>query len=307
METRTYHIPVLRKEVVEGLITSPGGTYVDATLGGGGHAEALLERLAPEGRVIGIDQDPEALAAATERLRRFGSRFHALRGNFADMADLLRAEGVDQVHGILLDLGVSSHQIDTAGRGFSFQQEGPLDMRMDPEQPLTAADLIASATEKELVSILRRYGEERRASRIARAIVQHRPIHTTAELAEVVRSVVPPSARQKTLARVFQALRIAVNRELEALERALEGALELLVPGGRMAVISYHSLEDRRVKRFFRYGNIEGVPVKDYYGHLLTPWKVITRKALQPSEEEIRHNPRARSARLRIAEKIITE
>ncbi len=300
----TYHIPVLQKEVVEGLVTLPEGIYVDATLGGGGHAEALLEHLGPQGRVVGIDQDPEALEVAKKRLHRFGARFKALQGNFAEMDVLLRAEGIGQVQGILLDLGVSSHQIDTAARGFSFQQEGPLDMRMNPEQPLTAADLVATASEQELTDIFRHYGEEGRAPKIARAVVQHRPIHTTAELAQIVRSVVPVSEQQKTLARVFQALRIAVNRELDVLERALEKGLELLAPGGRMAVISYHSLEDRRVKRFFRYGNFEGVPVKDPYGHLITPWKVITRKPLRPSEEEIRRNPRARSARLRIAEKI---
>jgi 16S rRNA (cytosine1402-N4)-methyltransferase len=300
-----YHAPVLYKEVVEGLVTDPAGTYVDGTLGGGGHAAALLDALDAGGTVIGIDQDPEALEAATDRLRDAAEagRFRTIRGNFGDLEALLDVHDIEAVDGVLLDLGVSSHQIDEAERGFAYAASGPLDMRMDTDAPLTAADLVNRAEPDELVHILRAYGEEPRAPRIVRALVEARPIDTTGELADAVRSAVYAREEVKTLSRVFQALRIAVNDELVVLERALVAGLQVLKTGGRLAVIAYHSLEDRRAKQFLRYGNFEGEPVRDFYGNLLTPWELVTRKPITASDDEVAANPRARSARLRIAEK----
>lgn len=275
-----YHAPVLVREVVDLLVTEPDGVYVDGTLGGGGHTAALLDVLGPNARVVGIDRDPEALATASARLD--DPRFVPVRGNFADL-DALLAEalpGTEAVHGILLDLGVSSHQIDEASRGFAFGADGPLDMRMNPETVLSAADLVNTMPDDELVALLRTYGEEPRAPRIVRAIAAARPLTTTAALADAVRSAVPYKEEVKSLSRVFQALRIAVNDELGALERALIAGLKSLRVGGRMAVIAYHSLEDRRVKHFFRYGNFENEPVRDFYGNLLTPWETVTRKTV---------------------------
>ena len=300
-----YHTPVLARQTVDLLITDPAGVYVDGTLGGGGHAAALLDALAPGGRVFGVDQDPAALDEAGTRLAadRHAGRFIPIRGNFADLDLLLAAQGITEVDGILLDLGVSSHQIDRAERGFAFSAEGPLDMRMDPARSHSAADIINEAGEGDLADIIFTYGEEPRARRIARAIVERRPLATTAELADIIRHVVPFKQEVKSLARVFQALRIAVNEEMKVLERALVTGLKLLRPGGRMAVIAYHSLEDRPVKQFFRYGNFEGRPVRDFYGNLLTPWELVDRKAIQADDAEVAANPRSRSARLRVAEK----
>lgn len=301
----SYHIPVLWKEVVDNLITDPAGCYVDATLGGGGHAAALLDALGGGGQVIGFDRDPEALAAARKRLRDAidAGRFRAVRGNFGRLQSLLEAEGLETVDGVLLDLGISSHQIDAPDRGFSFQAEGPLDMRMNPESGLTAHQVVNQWDERDLRRIFQRYGEERWSSQIARAIVEGRPLETTGELAEVVRRVAPARNETKTLARIFQALRIAVNAELDMLERALEQGAKVVRRGGHMAVISYHSLEDRRVKRYFRYGNFEGKPVRDIYGTLIAPWTEINRKPIRAGEDEVAANPRARSARLRVAER----
>jgi 16S rRNA (cytosine1402-N4)-methyltransferase len=300
-----YHAPVLWKHIVDGLITDPSGVYVDATLGGGGHAAALLDALAPAGRVLGIDRDPEALAAARERLHDdvAAGRFRAVHGNFGDLESLLDAEKVIPVDGVLFDLGVSSHQIDEAARGFSFQQEGPLDMRMNPRAGLTAHQVVNAWRENDLKQAFYRYGEERRAPQIARAIVTARPIETTDALADVIRGAVPERDEVKTLARVFQAIRIVVNDELDVLERALEQAASVVRPGGRIAVISYHSLEDRRAKRYLRYGNFEGEPVRDLYGHLIAPWREIHRKPIRATDAEVAANPRARSARLRVAER----
>ncbi len=299
----SYHAPVLCKAVVEGVVTNRGGVYVDATLGGGGHSAALLEALAPEGRVLGIDQDPDAHTAATARLatERERGRFQLVPGNFSDVEGLLRQAGVPVVEGLLLDLGVSSHQIDTPARGFSFRAEGALDMRMNPDAPYDASDLVNTWSAAELRRIFRVYGEEPRARRIAEAVVAARPLTTTSDLADCVRRLVPAREANKTLARVFQALRIVVNGEMEALEQALDASVRVLKPGGRFAVISYHSLEDRRVKRFFRYGNLEGIARKDLYGNLLTPWELVTRKPIVADAAEVAANPRARSARLRIA------
>lgn len=300
-----YHAPVLYTEVAEGLVTNPSGVYIDGTLGGGGHTAALLDALGPDGIVVGIDQDPEALAAAEARLSDAATagRFRTIRGNFGDLAVLLPDAGLGEVDGVLLDLGVSSHQIDEATRGFAYAADGPLDMRMDTDAPFSASDLVNRAEPDELIHILRAYGEEPRAPRIVRVLLDRRPVETTAELADAVRSAVPYKEEVKSLSRVFQALRIAVNDELAVLERALVASLRVLRPGGRLAVIAYHSLEDRRAKQFLRYGNFEGEPVRDFYGNLLTPWELVTRKPITASDDEIDANPRARSARLRIAEK----
>lgn len=304
-----YHAPVLWKEVVEGLIWDRRGTYVDATLGGGGHSAALLDALAPEGRVIGVDQDADAVEAASARLRAEieAGRLRVLAGNFGQLDEMLVREGAGRVHGLLLDLGVSSHQVDTAERGFSYSGEGKLDMRMDPGSGIGAHEVINSATEEELRAVMREYGEEPRARMIARRIVERRPLATTRDLADVVRSSVPSREATKSLSRVFQALRIYVNRELEMLERVLERSAELVRDRGRIAVISYHSLEDRRVKRYLRYGNFHGEPRRDLYGNLLAPWRELTRRPIQPTSDEIETNLRARSARLRIAERTENE
>ena len=299
-----YHAPVLSHDVRTRLVTAPDGRYVDATLGGGGHARALLDALGPEGVVLGIDRDADALAAARDRLadEQAAGRFRAVRGTFGELRSLLEAEEFVPVDGLLLDLGVSSYQIDDPERGFSFQDEGPLDMRMD-RRGLTAEQIVNDWSERDLRAALREYGEERRAGTVAHAIVEARPLGTTRELAEVVRSVVPPPEETKTLARVFQGLRIVVNAELEELEQVLEQSPDLVRPGGRIAVISYHSLEDRRVKRFLRYGNFEGEPRRDLYGNLVAPWRETPREPIEAGEAEVEANPRARSARLRVAER----
>ncbi len=301
-----FHAPVLCLAVLEALVTDRAGLYVDATLGGGGHSAALLDALALEGRVVGIDQDAEALAAAAARLAPEieQDRFRALHGNFGDLERLLAAIDITEIDGLLLDLGISSHQIDEATRGFSHRAEARLDMRMDTRGGVTADEVVNRWSVADLRRALREFGEEPRAGRIAQAIVAARPVETTTHLADVVRSAVPTRGEAKALARVFQALRIVVNAELERLEQALAAGTNLLRPGGRMAVISYHSLEDRRVKRYFRYGNLEGEPVRDFYGNLLTPWRPLTRKPIVPDAAEVVANPRARSARLRIAERL---
>jgi len=300
-----YHAPVLSHDVRTRLVTDPAGTYVDATLGGGGHARALLDELGSEGFVFGIDQDPDALDAARSRLaeERDAGRFRAIRGNFGDLEAILDAEGLVPVDGLLLDLGVSSHQIDAPERGFSFQEDGPLDMRMDPERGLTARQIVNAWSESDLRVALRDYGNEQRAGALAHAIVEARPLETTQDLAEVVRGAVPPPDEVKTQARVFQALRIVVNAELKVLERALEQSPGVVHTGGRIAVIGYHSLEDRRVKRYLRYGNFEGEPRRDLYGNRVAPWKETPRGPIEASDAEVKANPRARSARLRVAER----
>jgi 16S rRNA (cytosine1402-N4)-methyltransferase len=300
-----YHAPVLCKAVVDGLIWNRHGLYVDGTLGGGGHTAAILDALASDGRVLGIDQDPEAVAEAGARLRSAveSGRLRILPGNFSEMKRLISETGATQVDGILLDLGVSSHQLDAATRGFSYGGEGELDMRMDTHAPLAADDVVNTWPEQELRDLLFTFGEEPRRKQIARQIVGARPLVTTRDLAEVVRGTVPEREAVKTLSRVFQAIRIAVNRELEALEQALRDTVDLLRERGRIAVISYHSLEDRRVKRFLRHGNFEGTPRRDLYGNRITPWREVTRHPIRPEEDELERNPRARSARLRIAER----
>ncbi|MBT3450267.1 MAG: 16S rRNA (cytosine(1402)-N(4))-methyltransferase RsmH [Bacteroidetes Order II. Incertae sedis bacterium] len=301
-----YHAPVLCNAVLKGLITRTDGVYVDGTLGGGGHTAAMLDELGASGRVFAIDRDDDAIAEASTRLTAEleSGRLTILRGNFSEMGSLLEEKGVNQVDGILLDLGVSSHQLDEADRGFSHRLSGPLDMRMDQSQDDDAADLVNQLEEDQLANVIYQFGEERRSRRIARAIVRARPILSTEQLADVVRSAAERDQRSKTLARVFQALRIAVNGELDALDETLLRSTNLLHTGGRLAIISYHSLEDRRAKHFMRSGNLKGEILKDFFGNRITPWKEITRKAIVADESEVEQNPRSRSARLRIAERV---
>ena len=302
-----YHAPVLLAETVGGLVSDPAGLYVDGTLGGGGHAAALLDALGPDALVVGVDQDDDALAEARARLgeAEAAGRFVALKGNFADVPALLARAGLDRrpVAGVLLDLGVSSHQIDEAARGFAFSADGPLDMRMDPASSAeTAAGLIDRLSAEALADVFYANGEERRSRGIARAVKAASP-RTTGDLAAAVRGAVPNRDELKTLARVFQALRIAVNDELAVLERALVAATAALAPGGRLAVISYHSLEDRRAKRFLRAGRFSGEAERDLYGNQISPLRLLTRRAVTASDAELARNPRSRSARLRIAER----
>ncbi len=307
MPSEPIHIPVLYQEALAGLQPRPGGRYIDCTVGGGGHARGILELSSPDGQLLGIDIDPLAIEIAAERLRDYTSRFTLVNANFANLMEIVERHDFHPVDGILFDLGISSFQLEQGERGFSFQREGPLDMRFDLEGEQTAADLVNCLPEEELAEILLRYGEERQARRIARAIVSHRPLTTTRELAEVVRRAVPRRGKIHPATKTFQALRIAVNDELENLAKALPQAVEILAPGGRLVVISFHSLEDRIVKRFFRdeaRGCIcpPGIPVC-ICGHKPT-LEIVTKRPIRPSAEEVKANPRSRSARLRVASRI---
>jgi 16S rRNA (cytosine1402-N4)-methyltransferase len=289
------HQPVLLREVLEGLAPLPGWNVVDATVGGGGHAAALLEAVAPGGNLLGFDRDAAAIAAASGALSRFGPRVRLVEGDYADLADHLRSTGFGPVHAILADCGLSSSQLDDPARGFSFRADGPLDMRFSLRGTATAADIVNREGEEALADLFYTLGEERASRRVARRIVarrRERPFETTADLAEVVaRAVGGRHGRIHPATRVFQALRIAVNGELESLDRLLAAAPAVLVPGGRIAIISFHSLEDRRVKRAFREGADAGI------------WTLRTKKPVVPSRAECLDNPRSRSAKLRIAEK----
>ena len=299
----SFHAPVLCSTAVKTLVTDRAGVYVDATAGGGGHSRALLDCLTGEGSVIGIDRDEEAIKEVSARLtrERAQGRYTVVHATFDEVEQRLTENGHSQVDGILADLGVSSHQLDRGNRGFSHRLAGPLDMRMDTRENNTAASIVNDWDISRLADLLRSAGEEPAAGRIARAIVAARPLATTADLAAAVRRMVPARRAAKTLARVFQAVRIAVNRELEQLDALLDAAARLVRSGGHMTVISYHSLEDRRVKRMFRHGNAGGVSVRDAFGNVLAPWKEIMRRPVRPSLEETEANPRARSAKLRAA------
>ena len=306
------HTSVLLRECVRYLEIDPDGVYVDGTLGMGGHAEAVLKQLGG-GMLIGIDRDERALASAGERLARFGNRARLIKGNFGDLGQILDSLGIDKVDGMLFDLGVSSPQLDDAGRGFSYMQDAPLDMRMDESAPLTARDVLNTSTEAELRSIFWRYGEERYAGRIAAAVVASReqaPLETTGQFVEIIRRTMPAAAlreKQHPAKRCFQAVRIAVNDELGALERMLDTAPDRLKTGGRLLVISFHSLEDRMVKEAIRKRENGCTCPPDFpvctCGFVKT-LKSVTRKPVVPGGEELAENPRARSARLRIAEKV---
>ena len=308
-----YHRPVMIEETLFFLDCKPGGTYVDGTVGGGGHAFEILKKNAPDGKLIGIDRDDEALAESEKRLEPFGARKILVKGNFANLEEILSDLGVGKVDGILLDLGVSSHQFDTAERGFSFSAEALLDMRMDQSRGPTAGDLVNGLSERELKRIIREYGEEPMAGRIARAVSVRRsksPIETTKDLAEVVLHAVQFPGRRMRIhpaTRTFQALRIAVNDELASLYRAVHESTELLKKGGRIVVISFHSLEDRIVKTLFRSWEKGCICPPDFPQCTClreSRLRVMTRKPVLPGETEIDANPRARSAKLRAAERI---
>lgn len=310
--TAFWHVPIMLAEAVALLAPGRGGTFVDGTLGGGGHAAAVLEKLPPGGRLCGIDRDGEAIRAASERLARFGERFMPIRGNFFCMKELLQERGIREVNGILLDLGVSSYQLDAAERGFSYNADAPLDMRMDTAAGLSAYDVVNGYERDALARVIREYGEERYAGRIASAIVRERekkPLESTLGLVEVIRAAMPAAARreaQHPAKRTFQAIRIEVNGELAELDKALRNAHDLLAPGGVLAVITFHSLEDRIVKQTFR--SFENPCTCDPRAPICTCGKrptarVITKKPMVPSEAEVEENPRSRSAKLRAIEK----
>lgn len=301
LKNEQYHKPVMLDECIDGLNIRPDGVYVDVTFGGGGHSRAILERLGDEGRLYAFDRDSDALANSID-----DPRFCLIHENFKHLKSFLRLHGVRRIDGLLADLGISSHQIDAAERGFSTRFDGPLDLRMDRREGATAADLVNNADEKELASIFRLYGELQNASSLAHAIIVARalnPITTTSELCDAVGSLLPRGRENKVLAMLFQALRIEVNGELEALRQMLSQAVEILNPEGRICIMSYHSLEDRLVKNFFRTGNFEGDVQKDFYGNLIAPLVPVTRKPITASEAELQQNNRARSAKLRIATK----
>lgn len=296
----SYHVPVLLKESLEGLTINPAGTYVDTTFGGGGHSRAILAALGSRGRLLAFDQDPQAQQNAID-----DERFTLIPQNFRHIKRFLRFYGVKQVDGVLADFGVSSYQFDTADRGFSTRLEGALDMRMNPEAPLSAYEVVNTYEEEALSTLFFRYGELSQSRQIARTIVQQRstkPIATTGELKQVVQRFLPKGKENKLLAQLYQAIRIEVNGELAALEELLLQLPEIVRPGGRIALISYHSLEDRLVKRFIRDGQFSGEPQKDFYGNLLTPFQKVG-KAIVATQEEIAQNNRARSAVLRVAER----
>jgi 16S rRNA (cytosine1402-N4)-methyltransferase len=307
--TMIDHAPVMVREVLAALNVRPGGRYVDGTVGAGGHARAIMEAASPGGALLGIDRDPEALEAAKRRLEPFGNDVRLEQGDFAEMGRICREFAFEPVHGVLLDLGLSSRQLEAAERGFSFQREGPLDMRFSPDQELTAAEIVNEYTAQELANVLSRYGEEPQARYVARRIVERRPLHTTTELAKVVEEAVGGRARRQShpATRTFQALRIAVNQELLSLDAALPQAYGLLGDLGRLAVLSYHSLEDRAVKTFVQRESRDCIcpprqPVCtcDHKAGL----RPVSRGAVRPSPGEVSANPRSRSARLRVAERL---
>ena len=300
-EQPTYHVPVMLKQSIDALVTNPDGIYVDVTMGGGGHSREILRRLSNKGRLLCLDQDEDAVENAPK-----DERCIFCRSNFRYLRNWLHYHDIQQVDGILADLGVSSHHLDDAERGFSFRNDGPLDMRMNQKARRTATTVVNDYTEEALTEVLRLYGELKNSKQLAKAIVMARatePIQTIGKLLEVVSPLMPREREKKELAKVFQALRIEVNDEMGALREMLEVSPKVLKQGGRLVVITYHSLEDRLVKNLMKTGNIEGRVEKDFYGNLCSPFGKAT-KAEVPDEEEIQINPRSRSAKLRIAEKI---
>lgn len=305
MNPTVYHIPALLNECINGLNIKPNGTYVDVTFGGGGHSRAIMEHLGEGGRLLGFDQDMDALA---NRLN--DSRFTFVHANFSFLKNFLRFHDIEHVDGILADLGVSFHHFDAAERGFSFRQDSALDMRMNRSSQEDATSVLMTRGEEELASIFYLYGELKQSRKLAHAIVKQRQqetIDTTGKLVNVVSPFINKKQEKKELAQVFQALRIEVNHEIDVLKRLLQQSLDVLNPGGRLVVITYHSLEDRLVKNFMRSGNVEGRIEKDFYGRVNTPWKLVNNKVIVASEAEVVANPRSRSAKLRIAEKLAND
>lgn len=300
-ETTTYHIPALLKPSVDGLNIRPDGTYVDVTMGGGGHSREILSRLGPDGRLLGFDQDEDA-----ERNIPDDSRFTFVRSNFRYLSNFLRYYGVPRIDGLLADLGVSFHHFDDSERGFSFRFDGALDMRMNKRAGQTAADIVNNYDEERLANVFYLYGELKNSRKLAAALIKARsngPVNTIGEFLNIVKPLFGREREKKELARVFQALRIEVNQEMEALKEMLYAATDALRPGGRLAVITYHSLEDRLVKNLMKTGNVEGTVQKDFFGNIRSPFRLVNNKVLVPDEEEVARNPRSRSAKLRIAEK----
>ena len=305
MNCDCYHIPVMLHECLAGLNIRPDGTYVDLTYGGGGHSREIVSLLGSKGHLYGFDQDLDAMNGAMT-----DERFTFVRSNFRFVGNWMQYYGVDEVDGILADLGVSSHHLDEAERGFSFRYDAPLDMRMNQRSSLTAQKIVSDYSEEQLAEIFYTYGELRQSRRIASAIVKNRlasDIKTTGELSNIVSPLLGKDREKKDLARVFQALRIEVNHEMDALQEMLQAALKVLRPGGRLVVLTYHSLEDRLVKNFIKSGRMDGKVQQDFYGRRLTPWRAVNNKVIVPSAEEQEANPRSRSAKLRIAEKAPVE
>ena len=298
--TTDYHIPALLEQSLDGLAIKADGVYADCTFGGGGHSRGIMGRLGAKGRLYGFDQDIDALANRID-----DGRFTFVHGNFRYLQNFMRYYGEEKIDGLLADLGVSFHHFDDEQRGFSFRFSGPLDMRMNREAGKTAADIIAEYGEEQLASLFYLYGELKQSRRIAAAIVKARAkstINTTDSLVGIIKPLINPAQEKKELAQVFQALRIEVNHEMEALKGLLESAVKVVRPGGRIAIITYHSIEDRMVKNFIRSGNCEGNIEKDFFGRVLCPLRAVNNKVIVASDEEVSSNPRARSAKLRIAE-----
>lgn len=300
-EELTYHVPVLLKESVDGMNIRPDGIYVDTTFGGGGHSRQILSLLGEGGRLLGFDQDEDAESNIVD-----DPRFTFVRSNFRYLHNFLRYHGIEKVDAILADLGVSSHHFDDSERGFSFRFDGALDMRMNKRAGITAADVVNTYDEERLANLFYLYGELKNSRKLASVLMKARsnqPIRTIEEFLTVVRPLFGREREKKELAKVFQALRIEVNQEMEALKEMLQAATDALKPGGRLVVITYHSLEDRMVKNMMKTGNMEGKTVTDFFGNVETPFRLVNNKVIVPDEEEIARNPRSRSAKLRIAEK----
>lgn len=303
-----YHIPVMLKECLEGLEIRPDGIYVDVTFGGGGHSRAILEQLGPKGHLYSFDQDPDAEKNAfQDQDGKSPDNFTFVRSNFRYLKNWMKYYGVKQIDGLLADLGVSSHHLDDESRGFAFRFDAPLDMRMNTRAGMTAAELIANYSEEDLTRIFTLYGELRQAKRMASALVrirQQRTIATTGDLQQAILPFIDPRAQKKELAQAFQALRIEVNHEMQALEEMLQGAVDCLAPNGRLVVMTYHSLEDRIVKNVIRSGHADGKIEQDFYGRVIAPLKAVNNKPIIATDEEQEQNPRSRSAKLRIATKL---
>ena len=302
MQEAVYHIPALFKESLEGLNIKKEGTYVDVTFGGGGHSKGIIANLGTDGKLFSFDQDEDAKRNLID-----DDRFTFVKSNFRFLKNFMKYHKIEHIDGLIADLGVSFHHFDEADRGFSFRFEGKLDMRMNQQGGISAADILNKYSEEKLADIFYYYGEMRNARKIASAIVKKRgtnKIETTSDLLTIVKDFINPKQEKKELAQIFQALRIEVNDEMASLKCMLKQSTELLKPGGRIVILTYHSLEDRIVKDYFKYGNFEGKADKDFFGRLTAPLKLVNNKVIVPTEEEIERNPRSRSAKLRIAEKI---